>query len=345
MSNKKVYKTIDLFAGIGGIRIGFKRAGFKNVYSNDFDKFCKCTYDLNTDGPELHVADITKIDTKDIPDFDFLLAGFPCQAFSIAGYRHGFNDLKGRGNLFFDIARILKDKQPMGFLLENVKNLAGHDKGKTLKVILQTLDDLGYYYKYKVLNTKDYGNTPQNRERIYIVGFKSKELRDNFEFPDPVPLTRHVPDVLDDEVDDKYYYNGKPLYERIKNDVTIPGKVYQWRRKYVRVNKNGVCPTLTANMGMGGHNVPIVLDKKGIRKMTPRECARIQGFDDNFILPTNIADSRLYKQIGNSVSVPVVERVAKNIMRVLNGEKLTDKTEAVQIDLLSGAGYTVQSAD
>lgn len=326
MSNKKTYTTIDLFAGIGGIRIGFEKAGFKNLYSNDFDKFCKFTYDLNTDGSELHVADITKLDTNDLPEFDFLLAGFPCQAFSIAGYRHGFKDLKGRGNLFFDIARILKDKQPMGFLLENVKNLAGHDKGKTLKIILETLDNLGYYYKYKVLNTKDYGNTPQNRERIYIAGFKSKELRNNFEFPGPIPLTKHVTDLLDDEVEEKYYYNGKPLYDRIKNDVVKPGKVYQWRRKYVRENKNGVCPALTANMGMGGHNVPIILEKKGIRKMTPRECARIQGYPDNFKLPTNIADSRLYKQIGNSVSVQVIERIASNIMRVLNDEKPADKS-------------------
>lgn len=344
MSNKKIYTTIDLFAGIGGIRIGFQRAGFKNLYSNDFDKFCKLTYDLNTDGPELHVADITKLDTNDLPNFDFLLAGFPCQAFSIAGYRHGFNDLKGRGNLFFDLARILKDKQPMGFLLENVKNLAGHDGGKTLKIILQTLDQLGYYYKCKVLNTKDYGNTPQNRERIYIVGFKSKELRDNFKFPNPIPLTKHVPDLLDDKVEEKYYYNGKPLYDRIKNDVTKPGKVYQWRRKYVRENKNGVCPTLTANMGMGGHNVPIILDKKGIRKMTPRECARIQGYSDDFKLPTNIADSRLYKQIGNSVSVPVIERIADNMMKVLNGEKLAGEPEVAQVGFLNetGTGYSIQ---
>jgi len=326
---KKALKTIDLFAGIGGIRIGFKRAGFKNVYSNDFDKHCKVTYDLNTDGPQLHVEDIAKIKTEDIPDFDFLLAGFPCQAFSIAGYRYGFNDPKGRGNLFFEIARILKDKQPMGFLLENVKNLASHDNKRTLNVILQTLTDLGYYYKFEVLNTKDYGNVPQNRERIYIVGFKSEKLRHNFEFPDPAPLTIKVEDLLDKKVDNKYYYNNKPLYEKLKNDVIEYGKVYQWRRKYVRENKNGVCPTMTANMGTGGHNVPIIIDKIGIRKFTPRECARIQGYPDNFILPENLADSALYKQIGNSVSVPVIERIAKNIIKVINGEKLS-KRESIQ---------------
>lgn len=335
MNRKKVYKTIDLFAGIGGIRLGFQNSGFQNVYSNDFDEFCKFTYDLNIkNSPQLHIADITKIETKDIPDFDFLLAGFPCQAFSIAGYRQGFNDLKGRGNLFFDIARILKDKQPMGFLLENVKNLASHDNGRTLKIILETLDGLGYHYKYKVLNTKDYGNVPQNRERVYIIGFKSKELRDNFEFPDVQPLTVHVLDLLENQVDDKYYYNGKPLYERLKDFVVKPGKVYQWRRRYVRENKNGVCPTLTANMGMGGHNVPIILDNKGIRKLTPRECARIQGYPNTFKLPGSMADSRLYKQIGNSVSVPVVERIAKNIMKVLRVKRTTSKIGSLQTEFL-----------
>lgn len=319
---KKVLKTIDLFAGIGGIRLGFQKAGFKNVYSNDFDERCKITYDINSDGPQLKIGDIAKISTKDIPDFDFLLAGFPCQAFSIAGYRYGFNDPKGRGNLFFEIARILKDKKPMGFLLENVKNLVSHDNKRTLNVILQTLDNLGYYYKFDVLNTKDYGNIPQNRERIYIVGFKSKELRDNFEFPDPIPLTVKVEDLLDTQVNNKYYYNGKPLYEKLKNDVVECGKVYQWRRKYVRKNKNGVCPTMTANMGMGGHNVPIIIDKIGIRKLTPRECARIQGYPKEFILPENLSDSTLYKQIGNSVSVPVIERVAKNVIKIINGEAI-----------------------
>lgn len=321
---KKVLKTIDLFAGIGGIRIGFQKAGFKNVYSNDFDKYCKVTYDLNTDTPKLHIEDIAKIKTSDIPDFDFLLAGFPCQAFSIAGYRYGFNDPKGRGNLFFEIARILKDKQPMGFLLENVKNIATHDNGRTLNVILKTLSELGYHYKFDVLNTKDYGNIPQNRERIYIVGFKSKELRDNFEFPDPTPLTVKVEHLLDGKVDDKYYYNNKPLYEKLKNDVIEHGKVYQWRRKYVRENKNGVCPTMTANMGTGGHNVPIIIDKIGIRKLTPRECARIQGYPNKFILPENLPDSVLYKQIGNSVSVPVIERIAINISKTLEGILVSD---------------------
>src|SRR3989339_265712 len=312
----KKFKTIDLFAGVGGIRLGFEEAGFETVFANDFEQKCKDTYDLNFDGTQLFVEDIQKLNEKKLPDFDFLLGGFPCQAFSIAGYREGFDDKKGRGNLFFDVARIIKEKKPMGFMLENVKNLKNHDNGKTFKIILDTLESLGYHVKAKVLNTMEYGNVPQNRERIYIVGFKDKTYADRFEFPMPQKLTVKITDLLEDDVDKKYYYNGKPLFEKLKNDVTEEGKVYQWRRQYVRENKSGVCPTLTANMGMGGHNVPIIKDAKGIRKLTPLECFRIQGFPKHYILP-NIADSALYKQAGNSVSVPVLEAVARQIMKAM----------------------------
>jgi DNA (cytosine-5)-methyltransferase 1 len=162
----------------------------------------------------------------------------------------------------------------------------------------------------------EYGNVPQNRERIYIVGFKNKNYIDNFTFPEPVKLTKKITDILEKKVADKYYYNGKPLFEKLKKDVTEEGKVYQWRRQYVRENKKGVCPTLTANMGTGGHNVPIIKDKKGIRKLTPYECARMQGFPVDYKLP-QIADSALYKQFGNSVSVPVIEAVAKQMMKAM----------------------------
>ncbi|MEI7918461.1 MAG: transcriptional repressor LexA [Candidatus Saccharibacteria bacterium] len=312
----KKWRTLDLFAGVGGIRIGFENAGFKTVFSNDFEKNCKNTYDLNFKDSKLIVEDITKIRTEDLPEFDFVLGGFPCQAFSIAGYRHGFDDQKGRGNLFLDVARIIKDKQPTGFLLENVKNLKSHDGGRTFSIIEQTLTDLGYTLKSKVLNSMEYGNVPQNRERIYIVGFKDPLKTEAFDFPDKIPLTKSILDLLDKDVPEKYYYNGKPLYDKLKNDVNEQGAVYQWRRKYVRKNKKGVCPTLTANMGMGGHNVPIIYDGKGIRKLTPRECARIQGFPDSYLLP-DVADSILYKQFGNSVSMPVLQRIAEKMQKVL----------------------------
>lgn len=312
---KYKFKTIDLFAGIGGIRLAFENAGFKTVFANDFEPQCKNTYDLNFKKTKLIVEDIRKIGINDLPEFDFLLGGFPCQAFSIAGYRQGFNDKKGRGNLFFDIARILEARKPDGFLLENVKNLKSHDEGRTFRIIEETLQNLGYHVKVKILNSMEYGNIPQNRERIYIVGFKNKKYFDRFEFPEPVKLTTKFSDLLEINVPDKYYYNGKPLFEKLKHSVK-EGGIYQWRRRYVRENKKKVCPTLTANMGMGGHNVPIIKDKKGIRKLMPIECARIQGFPKNYRLP-QIADSALYKQIGNSVSVPVVESVARQIMQAM----------------------------
>lgn len=314
---KKKIRTIDLFAGIGGIRKGFESTGaFEAVFANDFEPACKYTYDLNSKGVKLTVKDIREVKSSEIPDYDFLLSGFPCQAFSIAGYRHGFNDPKGRGNLFFEIERILKETSPKGFLLENVKNLENHDDGKTFNVIKKTLENLGYHIKYKVLNSMEYGNIPQNRERIYIVGFKDKKTADKFEFPKPINLTKNVADLLEDKVDEKYYYNNKPLFEKLKSQDIEKDSVYQWRRVYLRENKKGVCPTLTANMGQGGHNVPIIKDNNGIRKLTPLECARIMGFDD-IKLPNNIALSKLYTQMGNSVVVPVIKRIAENIKKAM----------------------------
>jgi DNA (cytosine-5)-methyltransferase 1 len=314
------YKTIDLFAGIGGISIGFERVGrFKTVYANDFERACKSTYDLNSKGVKLDVRDIASVKTRDIPDFDFLLAGFPCQPFSVAGHRKGFDDELGRGNLFFEISRILKEKEkspnpPKGFFLENVKNLENHNNGDTFQRISSELRSLGYEFKSQVLNSLEYGGVPQNRERIYIVGFKDHHSAVRFNFPGKIKARKKITDLLEKKVDNKYYYNGKALYKRLRNQIVNKNTVYQWRRQYVRENKRGVCPTLTANMGMGGHNVPIILDNKGIRKLTPRECARVQGFPETYKLPFNLADSALYKQFGNSVTVTVVQRIARQIL-------------------------------
>ena len=314
-------KFIDLFAGIGGIKIAFENAGFNCVFSNDFDNNCKITFDLNFSelfeiDKQMVLGDISQLSTSKIPEFDVLTGGFPCQPFSVAGYRQGFKDEKGRGNVFFDIIRILKDKKPTAFLLENVKNLKSHDRGNTIKVIYQELEKLGYKVTDKVLNAMQYGDVPQNRERIYIVGFLEENAFKKFEFPKKITLTKTIHDCLETEVDKKYFYNDKPLFERIKKDITKKDTVYQWRRQYVRENKNGVCPTLTANMGMGGHNVPIIFTDQGIRKLTPRECANFQGFPKNYKLP-KIADSALYKQFGNSVVISVVERIAKNMKKAL----------------------------
>lgn len=297
--------------------MGFERAGFETVFGNDFDAYCKVTYDLNFKNVPLKVADIAKVKSSELPNFDILLGGFPCQPFSIAGYRRGFLDT-GRGDLFFEIVRILKDKKPQAVFLENVKNLKSHDGGRTFNIISEALKDLGYHVKVQVLNSMEYGNVPQNRERVYIVGFRSKNQHDAFEFPKPAKLTKTVSDLLEENVDEKYYYTKSPMLSTLKESIKNKGVVYQWRRKYVRENKSGVCPTLTANMGMGGHNVPLVKDSKGIRKLTPRECARLQGFPEGYKLPKDLPDTKLYKQLGNSVTVSVIEKVAKELKKALD---------------------------
>ena len=311
-NTKKInhYRAIDLFAGIGGIRMGFEQAFHKKikfVFASEIDKYACETYYANYG--ERPYGDITKIDEKKIPKFDILLGGFPCQAFSIAGKRKGFEDT--RGTLFFEVARIVSYHKPKVVFLENVKGFQNHDKGKTFKVVKETLENLGYKVFSKVLNAKDFG-VPQNRERIYIVAFLDHAIE--FEFPMPSLATKSyiLTDMLDNNVESKYYYNGKPLFEKIQNEIIEENTIYQWRRQYVRKNKNGVCPTLTANMGTGGHNVPIIRDKIGIRKLTPRECASFQGFPKDFIFP-DIVDSQLYKQCGNSVVVPVINIIAKRI--------------------------------
>ena len=310
-------RTLDLFAGVGGIRLAFENVGFNTVFANDYDTSCKDTYDLNFKEPKLTVKDVWKIYVKKLPDFDVLLAGFPCQAFSIAGYQKGFKDKDNGGNLFFKIAQILNIKKPRAFMLENVKNLEGHNKGNTFKVIKNILEKkLKYHIKFKVLNSMTHGNIPQNRERIFIVGFKDEEKAEAFEFPNEIELKKSFKEFVANEAHERYYYNDKPLYSKLKDDVNSEDTVYQWRRRYVRANKKGVVPTLTANMGTGGHNVPIVKNGKGIRKLTPRECFLLQGFPESFKLP-NLADSRLYHQAGNSVTVSVVQRVAENMKKVL----------------------------
>ncbi len=312
-SDIKILKAIDLFAGIGGIRRGFQKVfqdKIKFVFSSEIDKNAQKTYQLNYN--EIPHGDITAIDEADIPSHDIILAGFPCQAFSVAGYRKGFEDT--RGTLFFDVARIAKYHKPKIIFLENVKGFVGHDKGRTFEVVKRTLEDIGYTLYYEVLNTKDF-NIPQNRERIYIVAFLDNV--ENFTFPKPLEPIITISDLLDKKVDEKFYYNNKPLYEKIKDDIKSSDTLYQWRRHYVRENKNNVCPTLTANMGTGGHNVPILKDKKGIRKLTPNECIKFQGFDESFKFPKDLALSHQYKQAGNSVTVTVIEEIAKCIKNVL----------------------------
>lgn len=315
-------KCASFFAGVGGIDIGFEKAGFDTVYANELDKFAVTTLKENFDFIIDH-RDIRDVKTNEIPDFDIMLGGFPCQAFSVAGYRQGFDDEKGRGNLFFELERIFAEKQPPVIFLENVKNLVSHDKGNTFKVILDSLHNHGYHVSHQVLNATEYGNIPQNRERIYIVCFKDEQAHKRFFFPEKTPLTKRISDLLEDEntIDTRYFYTAKtPFFDQLVEDVVDAETLYQWRRKYVRANKNNLCPTLTANMGTGGHNVPLLnVQKKSntIRKLTPRECFNFQGYPANYKLPKDMSNANLYKQAGNSVVVPVIERIAQQIKLAL----------------------------
>ncbi|MFC6276852.1 DNA (cytosine-5-)-methyltransferase [Psittacicella hinzii] len=311
-SNAK-YKVIDLFAGIGGVRLGFHQTGQANfVFSSEIDKFAIKTYKANFD--DVPLGDITQIVETEVPDHDILLGGFPCQAFSRAGKRLGFEDT--RGTLFFDVARIIKAKRPKAFLLENVKNLKSHDKGRTFETIIQTLLDLGYAVQTKILKSKDFG-VPQNRERIYIVGFDKAQVSnyEDFQFPEPTLIPTRVGDILEEQVDSKY---------------TISDKLWEGhqRRKLEHIEKgngfgysifNADSPyanTISARYYKDGSEILIAQDGNNPRKLTPREAARLQGFPDNFII--SVSDTQSYKQFGNSVSVPVIKALADKMLEVLN---------------------------
>lgn len=315
MSKKITF--IDLFAGIGGMRLAFELAGAECVYTCEIDKAAMVTYKTNFEVKENEFApDITKIKNKALPKHTIMIAGFPCQPYSIAGLRKGLAD--ERGQVFNDLLRLIKQSKPEVFLLENVKGIRTHEQGATFEYILERLKKLGYTVTHQTLNTATHSNIPQNRERVFIVGFRDSKVATKFTFPTEVKLTTKVNSLLEKKVPAKYYYDGRfDCYTLLKKEMTDKNKVYQWRRQYVRENKSGLCPTLTANMGSGGHNVPLVLDKKGIRKLTPRECARLQGFPESYQLP-NLSDSSLYHQFGNSVTVGVIARIAEQIVKALS---------------------------
>lgn len=310
------FTMIDLFAGIGGIRQAFQMHGGYSVYSSEWNKFAQKTYRINF-GEEPD-GDITQVDEKDIPNHDILLAGFPCQPFSQAGLKKGFEDT--RGTLFFDVARILKEKRPKAFMLENVKQLKGHDKGNTIKVILSKLKELNYYVpEPQVLNAYNFG-IPQNRERIIIVGFNREYLPENYEefhYPEGKPsLNVKVGDILEREVSDRF---------------TISDKLYQGHlaRKRMHENKGngfGFClfnskskytSTISARYYKDGSEALIEQEGKNPRMLTPRECARLQGFPEEFIIP--VSNLQAYKQFGNSVCIPVIEAVAQAMLDYMSG--------------------------
>jgi DNA (cytosine-5)-methyltransferase 1 len=307
--NKK-FNFIDLFAGIGGIRLAFQTQGGRCVFSSEWDKFSQQTYEANFD--EIPHGDITQIATSDIPKHDVLLAGFPCQPFSNAGKKMGFDDT--RGTLFFDIARILKEKKPALVLLENVKGFKSHDRGNTFTVVVSTLESLGYEVHTQILNARDFG-LPQNRERIYIVGInRNKTLKRKFSFPTPPESKTKLGNILEKRVDEKY---------------TISDRLWRGHKRRLREHKskgNGFgyslfdsnspyTSTISARYYKDGSEILVNQLGKNPRKLTPREAARLQGFPDSFVIP--VSDAQAYRQFGNSVAVPVVNAIACEMVKLL----------------------------
>lgn len=315
-TKKAKFNYIDLFAGIGGIRIPFQELGGRCVFTSEWDSFAQKTYKTNFGG-EIY-GDITKVDVNsDIPDFDILLGGFPCQPFSQAGLHKGFSDT--RGTLFFNIEEIIQAKRPKAFLLENVKQLKGHDHGRTFRIIEEHLRALNYTVSSAVLRAGDFG-VPQNRERIYIVGFDKEyyKLADDYQFVFPVPpkMPTRLGDILEPDVDPKYTISQK-LYEghvRRKEEHKQKGNGFG----YSLFGENSeYTNTLSARYYKDGSEILIDQGEGRLpRKLTPRECARLQGFPEDFIIP--VSDTRAYKQFGNSVAVPVIRAIAKNMLDTMN---------------------------
>lgn len=324
------YKSIDLFAGIGGVRLGFEYAFKKNIetiFISEIDKKAQETYKANFNDKLNINGDITKIDEKEIPKHDILLAGFPCQAFSLAGFKKGFED--ARGTLFFDVVRIAKYHKPKVIFCENVKNLVNHDNGKTFKKITEILENMGYKVYSEIINSKNFG-VPQNRERVYIVAFRKNIDSSNFIFPRKKDDSKKIIDILEKkEVSPKYYLSDVYLecLRKHKQRHKLKGNGFGYEIR----DKNEIARTLVCG-GIGRERNLIVDEKltnfkpvtniKGkinrefIRKLTPREWARLQGFPDDFKL--TVADTHLYKQLGNTVTVTVIEAIAENIKKILD---------------------------
>ena len=315
LQQTNIYTLIDLFCGTGAFSYAFHQTNKVNtIFANDMLDSSEEIFNLNYN-IKLTKQSLIDIPDNDIPKSDILTAGFPCQPFSIAGMQKGFDD--DRSNVFWKILSIIKNNNPGIVILENVKNLQSHDNGNTFKIIIENLEKLDYYVKYSILNTSKITGIPQNRERIYIICFKDKNMFDHFNFDFPEIKLKTISTFLEKDIPDKYYYNNSTIiYDELQKNVVkhiSSNTIYQYRRYYVRENKNNVCPTLTANMGGGGHNVPIILDDKGIRKLTPRECFNLQGFPNEYKLPC-ISTNKLYSLSGNAVSIPVVALIANKLI-------------------------------
>lgn len=309
----KTLRLCSLFSGIGGIELGFK-PGFKIVYANEIDKYACRTYRLNFPPKILIEGDITSIDENTIPDCDILTAGFPCQTFSSVGLKAGFDD--SRGIMFFEVLRVLRAKKPQVVFLENVANLLKHDEGNTFKIITSSLEDIGYHVIYKVMNACEYG-IPQQRNRIYIIGFLDENKLRKFKFPAPIALKHNAFYYLSNEKqEDNYYMNKHKKIEMLEKNVINTKKIYRFTDWGISSGKEGICPTLLAAMGSPYERIPFFRDEYGIRKLTQRECANLQGFPKDFEFDYK-APKQVYKQIGNSVCVPIIRMLAKEIRKVM----------------------------
>ncbi len=310
-------RVCSLFSGIGGIDLGFIQAGFQIVWANEFDKDAARTYKYNFGTDFLVEKDIREVSTDDIPNFDVLVAGFPCQPFSVLGKQKGFED--PRGQLFFEITRIVQAKQPKVVFLENVANLLEHDDGKTFLAVYNALVPYGYTLKYRVIDAIDYGNVPQHRTRIFIVAFLDPETCDRFTFPEPIKRTKKLNDVLyrAQKHNPMYYLDNsnvsKDLLTKFAADKFA---LCQYRDSNKSYSIHRVCPTLVASMGDHPERIPIIQDDYGIRRITPYECLALQGFPANFRFP-NISMDNAYKQCGNSVVIPVIKRIAEKIVMAM----------------------------
>jgi len=342
----------SLFAAIGGFCRAFEEADARVLWANEKDRFARETFVLNfPDVRFIHkpVEDLTVRGDR-LEPVDVLTAGFPCQPFSIAGEKRGFHD--ERGLLFLHIIRLLKEfgpRRPKVLLLENVRNFRVHDRGRTFRRVQTEIQKAGYWFSEanaQVLNTATHTDIPQNRERIFMVALSTATFRENtFSFPEPLPgdFLLNVHDFLDLDSpgpEELYFKPGSRYYPLLEEAIRSGDKsaIYQLRRSYVRENMSGMCFTLMANMGDGGHNQPVIKDKWGIRKLTPMECARLQGYDDDwFRVPPTLSKNQLYKQIGNSVTVPLVVRIAEGIVQLLTKHaaqtRVTTRSHGHQMEL------------
>lgn len=309
-------KVGSLFSGIGGIDLGFEQAGFEIAWANDFDAAACKTYRNNFPSTILIEDDVRNINPCALSDIDVLVAGFPCQPFSVMGYRRGFND--PRGNLFFEIARFIDVKRPKVVFLENVKNLMEHDNGKTFLVIYNALAQFGYSVKYKVINATDV-NIPQNRARIFIVAFRDIEDCDKFSFPQYTPLEATIDDVIDRSIkhDDIYYYGSESRYfKELNAKIVDKTGIYRIDDSGIATCKWEICPTLKANMGTYHDRVPIIRDDFGIRMLTPMECLAFQGYPKKYTFK-GVSLKSAYKQCGNTVCVPIIKSIAAKLFELM----------------------------